>query len=315
MKIAFIFPGQGAQYVSMGKDFYSSFDQAKKIYDEADRLLGYKLSSIIFEGPEQELTKTKNSQVAIYVNSVAILEVLRSLFPGLQPTVTSGLSLGEYTALYASGRVTFSEGLLLVQKRAEFMNDACEKIVGKMSAVLGLSYQTVKEVTDATDGVWLANCNCLNQIVISGTEKGVEQATLELKEKGAKRVIPLVVHGAFHSGLMQDAQDRLAFYVDQTEIKDSSVSFVMNVPGDFVSSADSIKSYLKDQVTRSVLWEMGIREIEKKGVDVYLEIGCGKTLSGMNKKIKTQAPTISIDKVEDVETLKTFLKDQGDDLC
>jgi [acyl-carrier-protein] S-malonyltransferase len=311
MNIAFIFPGQGAQYVGMGQDFAKAYPEAREVFDKADSLLGYSLSSIIFEGPEEDINKTKHSQVAIYVNSCALLSVIKKLFPELKPRVCAGLSLGEYTALYVSGRISFEEGLLLVQKRAQFMNDACEKYPGKMSAVLGLDEKSVRDAIGTIEDVWVANCNCPNQIVISGTASGVEKATISLKDNKAKRVIPLTVHGAFHSGLMSEAEKQLTPFVDQANITDSDIEFVMNVKGEFISSIPTIKELLKKQVTHSVLWEKGIREIEKQGIDLYIEIGPGKTLLGMNKKIKTSGKTISIDKSQDLNDLKNLLNESG----
>lgn len=309
MNIAFIFPGQGAQYVGMGKDFYETYPEAKKIFDEADSLLGYSLSSILFEGPENELTKTKYSQVAIYVDSCAILAVVGSRFPQLVPNVCAGLSLGEYTALYAAKKISFEDGLKLVQKRAEFMNDACEKHLGKMSAVLGLSEDQVREAVQDIEGVWIANCNCPMQVVISGTSEGVEVASTILKEKKAKRILPLTVHGAFHSGLMKDAEISLTPFVDNANIQSSDIQLVMNVVGDFVDPTEEIKTYLKRQVTHSVLWEKGILAMETKGIDLYVEMGPGKTLAGMNRKINTKEKTISIDNTRDIEDLKCLLEE------
>lgn len=316
MRLCFVFPGQGAQYVGMGKDFYSEFSQAKNIFEKADSLLGYTLSEIIFNGPQEELTKTKHSQLAIYVNSCAILEVLKSIFPkSFQPAVCAGLSLGEYTALYASGKVSFEHGLQLVQKRAQFMNDACEKYKGKMSVVLGLTKESIDIAIEEIEGIWVANCNCPGQVVISGTEEGISNATAVLKENGAKRILPLDVHGAFHSGLMEEAKGYLTPYIEKANIVDTDVEFVMNVEGDFVFSLDNVKKNLALQVTHPVLWERGIRKIEESKVDLYVEIGCGKTLSGMNKKIMVLCPTITIEKIEDIEQLKTYLNQQEGITC
>jgi [acyl-carrier-protein] S-malonyltransferase len=300
-KIALIFPGQGAQYPGMGKDFADHFQPARETFEEADDILQERLSKVIFEGPESELTKTKNSQLGIFVTSAAIL---RSL-PELHPVVCSGLSLGEYTALWASGRLSFKDTLLLVQKRAQFMNEACEATKGTMAAVLGFTAAQTDQALVGSQGVWVANYNCPGQTVISGTKEGVEKAIAVLKAAGAKRVLPLQVHGAFHSGLMKRAQDALTPYIARSPIVDSPVEFVMNASGDFVTSIDEIKHLLALQVTHSVRWEQGILAIEKKGIDLYIEIGCGKTLAGLNKKIGVNAPTLSVDKLADRdETLR-----------
>jgi len=301
-KYALIFPGQGAQYPGMGKDFAEAFAVAKNTFEEADDILQENLSKTIFEGPETELTKTKNSQLGIFVVSAAIL---RSL-PELKPAICSGLSLGEYTALWASGRLSFKETLLLVQKRALFMNEACESTKGTMAAVLGTIDvdAAIQEIPD----VWVANYNCPGQTVISGTQEGVEAASIALKNAGARRILPLQVHGAFHSGLMKRAQDSLAPYVTKAPIVDSDVDFVMNASGDFVSGIDEIKKLLTLQVTHSVRWEQGILAIEKKKVDLYIEIGCGKTLAGLNKKIGVLAPTVSAEKLTDIDEVVSQLR-------
>jgi [acyl-carrier-protein] S-malonyltransferase len=294
-KNALIFPGQGAQYVGMGKEIASVSSEARQTFEEADDILSENLSNIIFEGPEEELIKTKNSQLGIFVTSVAIL---RSL-PPLKPIVCSGLSLGEYTALYATGRLSFKDTLLLVQKRSQYMNEACESTQGAMSAVLGMSADEIDAALQGIPQVWVANYNCPGQIVISGTEAGVDAASIKLKSVGAKRVIPLKVHGAFHSGLMQMAQDLLSPYVQAAPLVESSVGFAMNATGGFVSDSAEIKRQLISQVTQSVRWEQGISAIDLIGVDQYIEIGCGKTLSGFNRKIGVLVPTISIDKLSE----------------
>jgi [acyl-carrier-protein] S-malonyltransferase len=300
MKKAFIFPGQGAQYVGMGKDFYDSFQVAKETFQEADDLLNVHLSKIIFEGPEDLLTETRNAQLGIFVTSMAILRTVEKQLPDLLPDVCAGLSLGEYTALSASKRLSFADTLLLVKERARLMNEACEKTQGTMAAVLGLDASQIQEALKGLQGVWVANYNAPGQTVISGTVAGVEAASLILKEKGAKRVIPLVVHGAFHSGLMQSAQDGLAPFVEKAILKSSDVGFVMNVPGDFVHSDHEIRKNLTAQVTKSVCWEQGISSMKKAGVEFFLEIGCGKTLSGLNRKMGVSAMA-AIEKVSDLE--------------
>jgi malonyl CoA-acyl carrier protein transacylase len=300
-KIAFLFPGQGAQTPGMGKDFYEAFSVARETFQEADDLLSYALTQVMFEGPESLLTQTKHSQLAIFVNSVALLKTIQSQLSDLVPYVCAGLSLGEYTALYASGRIEMADALRLVQIRAELMNLACEKVPGTMAAVLGLSGPAVEDALKGLSGVWVANYNCPGQIVISGTREGIEAGSLALKAKGAKRIIPLTVHGAFHSGLMRSAQDGLTPFIEKTPLIDSSTHFVMNVPGDFTSSLDEVRQHLMNQVTQSVRWDQGISAIESKQVDLYLEVGPGKTLAGLNKKIGTMAPTLSLEKVTDLD--------------
>ncbi|MBF8262572.1 MAG: Malonyl CoA-acyl carrier protein transacylase [Parachlamydiales bacterium] len=299
--IAFLFPGQGAQYPGMGKDFFDAFEIARHTFEEADDLLSFHLSQVIFEGPAALLTETRYSQAAIFVNSMAMMRTLQELLPELIPAVCSGLSLGEYTALCASGRLSFAETLRLIQLRGEYLNDACVRTKGSMSAVLGLEAQDVEEAIRSIPQVWIANFNCPGQTVISGTHDGIRAAGEVLKQKGAKRLIPLQVQGAFHSRLMQSAQDRLKFRIAEANIVDSATGFVMNVTGSYVDGIDPVKDNLTRQVTHSVRWEQGVRAMMEKGVSLYLEIGCGKTLTGMNKKMGMTQPFFSIEKVCDLD--------------
>lgn len=305
-KIAFIFPGQGAQYVGMGRDFFEAHEIARATYEEAEEILSSHITKIVFEGPESSLTETRNSQVGIFVTSVAILRVLEKQFPNLKPSMSAGLSLGEYTALYASGRVNFADCLKVVQLRANFMNEACEKNPGTMAVILGMSADEVEEAVrqvNMPNDLWAANFNCPGQVVISGTRKGIDAGTSALLAKGAKRVLPLQVHGAFHSGLMRSAEKSLAPYISALELKESPIALIMNVVGNPVQDVDQIKLNLTRQVTQSVRWEQGVRAMASEGVDLFVEIGCGKTLAGFNKRIGVTAPTISVDKVIDLEQI------------
>ncbi len=309
-KIAFLFPGQGAQYPGMGKDFYESYPIARATFEEANDRLGRDLTSVILNGPVEVLTETRNSQTGIYVVSIAILRVLSDLFPELAPLICAGLSLGEYTAATAAGYLSFSDGLPLVQNRGQFMNDACEATDGTMAVVLGLSPEQVEEIVQAVampNDLWAANFNCPGQVVVSGTKKGIEAATIAAKERGAKRVLPLQVHGAFHSGLMLEAQERLAEHVEQAALGEPKAKLVMNVTGGFVHHEDQVREMLIRQVTSPVRWQQGIEAIENEGTELYLEMGPGKTLAGFNKRIGVQAPTVSIEKIEDIKQLEEAL--------
>jgi [acyl-carrier-protein] S-malonyltransferase len=307
-RIAFLFPGQGSQYPGMGKDIVDHFPLARQTIEEADDILNRKLSSIIFEGPEALLTETQNSQTAIFVISIALVRVLKELFPSLQPQVCAGLSLGEYTALTAGEFLSFRDCLVLVQHRAQFMNEACERHKGTMAVVMGLEADVVErlvyEVALPND-LWAANFNCPGQVVISGTEKGIALGSEAAKAKGAKRVLPLSVHGAFHSGLMREAGERLAPYIDNAPIRQGKAELVMNVPGDFVKDVGQIKQNLIKQVTHPVRWEQGVRAMH--GADLFIEVGCGKTLAGMHKRIGVASPILSFEKMDDLDIIAKSL--------
>jgi [acyl-carrier-protein] S-malonyltransferase len=307
---AFIFPGQGAQYVGMGKDFAEAFPLARQTFEHANDILRRDITKIIFEGPENTLTETHNSQVGIYITSIAIWQVMKQTHPAFVPCMTAGLSLGEYTALTVAGKVSFEEGLMLVQRRGSLMSDACNKNEGTMAVVLGLSAEEVeKTVVDLNmpHDLWAANFNCPGQVVISGTKSGIEKGAAALKNRGAKRVLPLPVHGAFHSGLMKEAELGLADNVLAIPFHKSSIKLAMNVVGEIVSNEDDIRSNLIKQVTHPVRWQQCVNAMENEGASLFAEIGCGKALTGFNKRIETKAPTISIEKVQDLDLLEKYL--------
>jgi [acyl-carrier-protein] S-malonyltransferase len=293
-RYGFIFPGQGAQYVGMGLEFAENFAVAKDTFEEADEILGRSLSRIVFAGPDSLLTATHNSQVGIFVTSVAILRVVEQ---HVSPDICGGLSLGEWTAVVASGRLTFEEALPLVQLRGSLMSRACEENKGAMAAILGLD--DLEELVASVEDLWVANLNCPGQVVISGSEEGVARGIELAKERGAKRAIPLQVHGAFHSGLMSEARDEFAPAVQQAPFKASDVPLAMNVIGGLAPSEDVIAENLIAQVTDPVRWEGCVRAMSE--VDCFLEIGCGKVLAGFNKRIGVNAPTVTIERVEDLE--------------
>lgn len=306
-KIAFLFPGQGAQYVKMGKDFADHFAVAKHTFEEADDILNRNLSRIIFEGPENELTATKNSQTAIFVVSIALLRTLQSLFPQLKPSFVAGLSLGEYTALHASGRIGFKEALKLVQFRGQCMNDACEATAGTMAVILGLNAEAVEKLVrevNLPQDLWAANFNCPGQVVISGTVKGIQAGTEAALAHGAKRVLPLQVHGAFHSGLMQSAKEKLSRYFENVVLQESQLSLIMNVTAKPAAQEKEIKELLIQQVVSPVRWEQSVRYMLQEGADLLLEIGCGKTLSGFNKRIEGSVAAYNVEKIIDLENVK-----------
>ncbi len=309
-RIAFLFPGQGAQYPRMGADFFEAFSAARFTFEEADALLGRPLSKLILEGNEEELTATRNSQVAIYTVSCAICRVVQELFD-LQPSVCAGLSLGEYSALTAAEWLAFSDALPLVQKRAAFMEEACLSKPGAMAVIMGLAPEAIEAMIRELDigkELWIANVNCPGQVVISGTEKGIELGVACAKARQAKRAIPLQVQGAFHSGLMLEAEKKLAPFIEKAPLKKGAARISMNVPGGFCQDEEQVKKNLIQQVTQSVKWEQSVRAIEREGVDLYIEFGPGKTLSGMNRRIGVAAPTLSVETIADLKQLELSIK-------
>ncbi|NGX28637.1 MAG: Malonyl CoA-acyl carrier protein transacylase [Candidatus Anoxychlamydiales bacterium] len=305
-KIAFIFPGQGSQKVGMGKDFYDNFVTSKKIYDQADELLGYKLTDIMFNGPFEKLSLTKNSQLAIFVNSIAILSALNEMYPDLKPTICAGLSLGEYSAIYAAQKLGIKELIFLIQKRASLMDEACKKNEGAMAAVLKMKKEDIEDTIQEFEDLWIANLNTADQTVISGKKSSIEKAQKILLEKGAKRVVILDVQGAFHTPYMKFAEDSLKDEILKTNFLDSSISFIMNVTATRVQDTSYLKTNLIKQVSSTILWEGSIKAIDSE-VDLFIEIG-SKTLTGMNKKIGIKALSLAVEKVQDLEELKNAIE-------
>lgn len=300
MKIAYVFPGQGSQYVGMGKDLCEQFPEAKKFFDEADAVLGFSLSKICFDGPEEELKQTKNTQPAIFLHSVAVWNLLKPS----NAAMVAGHSLGEYSALVAAGAISFTDAIKLVRLRGELMQKAGEENPGTMAAVVGLDPQTVSEITKAASEAGIvqpANFNSPGQIVISGSVPGVRKAMELAKERGAKLVKELVVSGAFHSPLMQSAKETLKAALDATTINDAAIPVYANVTSQPVRSADEIRRLLFEQVTSPVRWEESVMNMAKDGASAFVEVGPGKVLQGLVKRIAATAEISGVDKAAEVK--------------
>lgn len=285
-KIAFLFPGQGSQKIGMGKDLFDQEAISKAVFEEADKTLGFDLSSMIFEGVAEELTLTFNAQPALLTTSIAILKKFEE--SGIKADYTAGHSLGEYTALVAAGALSFKDAVYAVRKRGELMNEAVPAGEGAMAAILGLDKaaleEVTKEVTESGHLVELANLNCPGQIVISGTAKGVELASEKAKEKGAKRAIALEVSGPFHSALMKPAAEKFTDVLSKLDIADAKTPVISNVTADIVTSRDEIETKLIEQLYSPVRFEESVERLIDLGVTTFIEIGPGKVLSGLVKK-------------------------------
>ena len=304
-KLAFVFPGQGAQKVGMGKDFYDNYDVAKKMFKEADEALGYSIMKMCFEGPEDDLKLTANTQPAILTISCIANEILKE--NGIQPDITGGHSLGEYSALVAAGVLKFQDAVALVHKRGAYMQEAVPVGEGGMAAIIGVDRDTIVEIcqkVSAQSPVQAVNFNCPGQIVIAGATKGVELAVEELKAAGAKKAVILPVSAPFHSTLMKPAAEKLAVELDKVTISDAQIPVVANVNAQILTKADDIKASLVAQTASPVLWEDCVASMKKFGADVLLEAGPGKTLCGFNRRIDKTIKSLN---VEDVASLEKSL--------
>lgn len=299
-KIAFVFPGQGAQYIGMGKDFYDNSEDVRKIFDKASEIGSVNIAQLCFE-ENDKLNITKYTQIAMLTVCCAMLKEIQN--KGYLPQVSAGLSLGEYSALVAAGVFSFEEAFRIVEKRGSFMQEAVP-VGGAMAAVLGLDTQRIEEICSSTEGiVQIANYNCPGQIVISGEETAVDAASLALTQAGAKRVIKLNVSGPFHSLMLKGAGEKLREVLETAVLNDLTIPYVSNVTADYVTEKSPIIDLLERQVYSSVKWQQSIEKMLNDKVDIFVEIGPGKTLSSFIKKIDKTVKVINIEKYEDLEKL------------
>ena len=310
MKIAFIFSGQGSQYIGMGKELYDNIPSCKKIYDKANEVLGFDLKELIFNGDKEELNITENTQPAILTTSIAILQAIKD--KGVNPDIVAGLSLGEYSALVASEALDFETAVSLVKKRGRFMQEAVPQGIGSMVAVIGLDENKIKDVLKVASEkgiVEIANYNTNNQIVIGGENAAVELASELLKESGARRVIPLKVSGPFHTSLLNEASIKLKNEFENIHFNTPKIKTITNVTADFIENGDENKNLLINQVKSSVRWSETIERMLDEGIDTFIEIGPLKTLSSFVREIsKEKNATVKIFNVEDLKSLNKTLE-------
>lgn len=309
-KIAFVFPGQGAQAAGMGRDAHDGDERARELFERADRVLGYPLSELILNGPDEELKKTYHTQPALLTVSSAFLAILAD--SGIKPDYVAGHSLGEYSALVAAGVIGFDDAVLTVRRRGEFMDEAVPAGEGGMAAVLGMERDALvafcREVSRTVGVVEPANVNCPGQIVVSGSKAGIDAVVAGGKEAGAKRVIPLEVSGPFHSSLMKPAADKLAGVLSGLKLADAAIPVIANVTAEPVTDAETIRRLLTEQVVSPVLWEDSVKKMLDLSVDTFVEIGSGSVLSGLIRKIDRD---VKVYTVNSQEAAKTFLQEVG----
>ena len=304
-KIAFIFPGQGAQACGMGKDFYEQTETGKRIFDKATQLMGFSMPQLCFEENDR-LDITEYTQAAMVTASIAMMRVLEE--NGIKPDVAAGLSLGEYCALAAAGVMSDEDAIRTVRQRGILMQEAVPVGEGAMAAILALDAAVIEEVTGAMEGVWIANYNCPGQIVISGEKAAVEDACEKLKAAGAKRAVMLNVSGPFHSGMLTAAGEKLGQVLSRVELHEPRIPYVANVTAQYVKSAGEVKELLTRQVSSSVRWQQSVEAMIGDGVDTFIEIGPGKTLAGFMRKISRDVKTLNVEKLEDIGKAVEALK-------
>ena len=304
MKAAFIFPGQGAQKIGMGKDFYETFEVSKAVYDQASSWLGMDVCELCFEENDR-LDITRYTQVGLLTTELAILKAVEE--KGIRPVVTAGLSLGEYAAITAAGKISLEDALRVIDKRGLYMQEAVP-VGGAMSAVIGLDMEVIRKVCEDTEGiVEVANDNCPGQTVISGEAEAVAAAGEALKAAGARMVIPLKVSGPFHSSMLKGAGERLKPELEKVQWMNSDIPYVSNTTAELVEDKDKILPLLVRQVSESVRWQEDVKVMTDMGVDTFIEIGPGKTLAGFMKRIDRKIKCINIETVKDMEKLEALI--------
>ncbi len=304
-RCGYLFAGQGAQYVGMGKDLYESFPESKAVFDKADEVLGFSLSGLCFEGPQEELVQTRNCQPAILTVSIAAWEAFsrvarQQVAPG---SCSAGLSLGEYSALVFAGAISFEDAVRLVRRRGEFMEDEAIRNPGKMLSVIGLDLEKIKTACTTT-GAEIANINCPGQVVISGGIEEIKEAGRLACEMGAKRAILLEVSGAFHSSHMKRAAVRLSEEISQIKLSQPKIPVISNVTARPFGSVDEIRENLVKQVYSSVLWESSLRAMLAGNIRRFYELGPGRVLKGLMRHTDSEATVINIEKKQDIENFK-----------
>lgn len=310
-KLAFVFPGQGAQTVGMGKDLFDQYDVAKRLFAEADEALGYSIKDMCFEGPADDLKLTANTQPAILTVSVIVNEILKE--HGVQPDVAGGHSLGEYSALVAAGVLSFKDAVALVHKRGQYMQEAVPVGKGGMAAIIGLDDEAIaaacEKATKEAGEVQPVNFNCPGQTVIAGTTHGVEKAVEELKAAGAKKAVVLPVSAPFHSTLMKPAAEKLAAELDKVAIHDAAFPVVSNFTGELETKAEEIKANLVAQADHPVRWIACVKTMQAFGADTFVEAGPGKTLCGFNRRIDRSLKSLNVENLESLQKTLDYLKE------
>ncbi len=304
-KIAFIYPGQGAQYIGMGQEFYEQTETGKKTFDKASELLGFSMPDLCFKENDQ-LNITEYTQAAMVTVSIAMTKVLNEL--GVFADVTAGLSLGEYAALFAAGVMREEDAITVVRQRGILMQEAVPAGIGAMAAILALENETIEKVTKDIEDVWIANYNCPGQTVISGKKEAVDLACEKLKEAGAKRTLSLNVSGPFHSGMLAEAGEKLGKVLEGVSLNTPSIPYVANVTAGYVTDVSQVRDLLTRQVSSSVRWQQSVEAMIADGTDTFVEIGPGKTLSGFMKKISRDVKVMNIEKLADMEKAVEELK-------